>query len=216
VSFGKTCMGGHLDVQFTCCGPMPPPPPPPPMCTTETAASMSCVDDVTWKTRAAATCSAKKLTLSSLTYGHVCMGGHQDITFTCCGPTPPPPPPMCTTEKAPSTGTCHTPDQWKTAGEAYCSAKKESLTGLSMSGACMGGFSEASYECCPSVTPPPPPPTCTAGVLGDGRTCVAEAALKTEADGLCTKAGQKLTAFSPYDACGPMGQYLHAKYECCK
>ena len=216
VSFGAACMGGHLEVKFECCGPTPPPPPPPPMCTRESLASMSCVDDATWKLKADSACTAKKQTLGALAYGKACMGGHQDIVFECCGsPPPPPPPPVCSTEKAPSTGMCHTPAQWKTEGDTYCATKKQTLTGLSMSGPCMGGFSEAEFECC-GATPPPPPPTCTGGLLGDGRTCVAETTLKSQAEGTCKMAGLTLTAFSPYDACGAMGQYLHAKYECCK
>jgi hypothetical protein len=188
------------------------------MCTNETLASMTCVDDATWKTRASDACTAKKETLVSLTVGHACMGGHLDIAFQCCGGPTPPPPPMCTTEKAPGTGMCESPAQWKTEGDTYCAAKKQVLTSLSMSGPCMGGFSAAEFECCSTGSPPPPPPpTCTAGVIGDGRTCVSEATLKSEADGACTMAGGKLTAFSAYDACGMAGgQYLHAKYECCK
>jgi hypothetical protein len=215
VSFGAACMGGHLEVKFECCGPTPPPPPPPPMCTRESLASMSCVDDATWKLKADSVCTAKKQALGALAYGKACMGGHQDIVFECCGsPPPPPPPPVCSTEKAPSTGMCHTPAQWKTEGDTYCATKKQTLTGLSMSGPCMGGFSEAEFECCGAT--PPPPPTCTGGLLGDGRTCVAETTLKSQAEGTCKMAGLTLTAFSPYDACGAMGQYLHAKYECCK
>ena len=218
LSFGAACMGGHLEVKFECCGPMPPPPPPPPppMCTKETLAAMACIDDASWKTRAAATCAAKKLTLNAIAYGTACMGGHQDITFECCPVvTPPPPPPMCTTDKAPSSGKCQTPAQWKTDGDNFCAAKKQTLTSLSMSVPCMGGFSEAEFECC-GATPPPPPPTCTSGVVGDGRTCNTESALKSQAEGVCKMAGLRLTAFSPYDACGAMAQYLHAKYECCK
>lgn len=179
---------------------------------------MSCVDDGSWKLKADAVCTSKKQMLTSLAFGKACMGGHQDIVFECCGATPPPPPPpVCSTDKAPSTGTCHTPAQWKTAGDTFCAAKKQTLTGLSMSGPCMGGFSEAEFECCGATPPPPPPPpTCTGGLLGDGRSCVAETTLKSQAEGTCKMSGLRLTAFAAYDACGVLGQYLHAKYECCK
>ena len=214
IAFGTACMGGHQNIKFECCGPVTPPPPPP-MCSTETLASMSCVDDGTWKLKADGVCTAKKQTLSSLSFGAACMGGHTEVKFECCGPVVMPPP-MCTTDKAPSTGTCQTPDNWKRAGDTYCTAKHQALSGLSLSGACAGGFSEAQFQCCGPVTPPPPPPTCTGGLVGDGRSCVTEANLKSQAEAICKMAGTRLTAFGAFDACGMMGQYLQAKYECCK
>ncbi|HRI50847.1 MAG TPA: hypothetical protein PLW65_11750, partial [Pseudomonadota bacterium] len=73
VSFGAVCPGGHLEVKFECCGPTTPPPPPPPMCTTEAIAAMTCIDDASWKTRAAGVCASRKQTLGSLSYGRACM-----------------------------------------------------------------------------------------------------------------------------------------------
>ena len=215
VSYGTACMGGHKDIKFECCGPVTPPPPPPPMCTTESLAVMACVDDASWKLRADATCKAKMLTLGSLSFGAACPGGHQEVKFECCGPTTPPPPPLCTTEKGPATAVCKTPDQWKITGEAVCAAKHQSLSGLTLNGACTGGFSDAQFLCC--TTPTPPPTTmCTAGVVGDGKTCAAETALKSQAEAVCTMAGMRLTAFAAYDGCAMTGGYLHAKYQCCK
>ncbi len=213
VTFGPACPGGHQEIKFECCGTTTPPGP---MCISEAIAVMACVDDASWKLRADAMCKAKMLTLTSISYGTACMGGHQDIKFECCGPTTPPPGPMCSTDKAPSTGMCQTPDRWKAQGDTFCAAKRQSLSGLNLNGACTGGFSEAQFICCGPTTPTPTP-TCTGGVVGDGRTCSDETTLKTQASAICTMAGARLAGFSPYDLCGAMTRgYLHAKYECCK
>ena len=220
---GRSCgMTGYSDVTVDCCSVVTPPPPPPPpgMCVSSNLGGTTgvCAPLDAWKRQAEAFCSSKKLALKDVRPGKSCgMTGYSDVIVDCCPVVTPPPPPMCTENAAPA-GACKTPDIWTREGTAFCAAKRATLSGISLDKVCgMGGFSEAKFRCCPTVTPPPPPPpACVAAVVGSPMMCVDEARLKAEADRTCTARGLKLTSFSAFSSCGAPGQFSQAKFECCK
>lgn len=206
-------------------------PPPTTMCThIKDGGPTSCKDEATWKMYGDKACSAKGLTLHSISYSGACGRGHwMAADYECCGmPTPPPPPPptcACTTDKLGGPMDCKDKKDWESAAQAACKAKGKILTRVDYHDSCgCDSYRDVELTCCTTggtpPPPPPPPPTCFDVADGASGTCRTEADWKAIAEMTCGAKGAKLSNIAFGGACRPTGTmlpgYAEVKYQCCK
>lgn len=102
---------------------------------------------------------------------------------------------------------------FKLKAQALCESKGYILDAIKLDdAACAGGGASGWVSCCEPV----PPAKCTAGVIGDGNTCIDLSWLKLKATEACDALGATLVGLygSGDESCSSGA--LEAKYECCE
>ncbi|MFT3771686.1 MAG: hypothetical protein QM820_40255 [Minicystis sp.] len=165
---------------------------------------------------AAAICKAKGRTLDKVSYLGDCGDGRFRRRRRGLRAGAPCPPTSAYSGDIGDGATCNDSTELKTLAFNLCQKNGMMLSNLSVvtDGCLGGGYTKASYECCPAAPPSPPAP-CSSGEIGDGKVCQDYGAAKQQAGELCQKAGASLTDLKGSgDGC-PDGQWSKVSYQCC-